>query len=73
MGIFNIKLPFINLGTLSCELIEGEFIKLENTKVKNLRGKDIVLISKCEVGSIEYSENVEVSSNSIVKNTTKVN
>ena len=73
MGIFNIKLPFINLGTLSCELIEGDFIKLENTKVNNLRGKDIVLISKCEVGNIEYSENVEVSSNSIVKNTTKVN
>lgn len=72
ISFFKIKLPWDGRGTFRGEVIEGDFIKLENTEVKDLRGKDISLISKCKIENIEYTDNLEVSSDSIVQNSTKI-
>ncbi|MGL5314280.1 MAG: polymer-forming cytoskeletal protein [Peptostreptococcaceae bacterium] len=61
-----------SLGRLNCETIEGDNIKLRNTKVNKLNGKDITLISKCEVENLEYTDSLEISSDSNVRNKVKV-
>ena len=61
-----------SLGKLHCDVIEGDNIKIRNTKVDKLNGKNITLISKCEVENLEYTDNLEISSDSRVRNKTKV-
>ncbi|MEF9992494.1 MAG: polymer-forming cytoskeletal protein [Romboutsia sp.] len=59
-------------GRLESDLIEGDFIELENSIVKDVRGKSIDLISKCKIENVEYNEKINVSKDSTVKNSIKV-
>lgn len=72
IGIWPFRISFGNRGTLKCDLIEGDNISLEKTTAKTIRGKNVSLLSKCEVGNIEYSDTVEISTDSTVKSSTKV-
>lgn len=70
--LLKLIMNFRGHGKLKSDLIEGDYIELENSIVKNLRGKSIELISNCEVGMVEYSEKINVSDDSIVKHSMKV-
>ena len=59
--IFNSK------GELTTELIEGDEIYLENTNAKIVRGNNITIGEGCNIGLVEYSGEINISSASIVK------
>lgn len=71
-GIFKYSIFLGRVGSFSCNLIEADTIDLENSRIKDIRGKDVKLINNCEVDYIEYIDMLEVSSNSTVKNSSKV-
>ncbi|MGL5642186.1 MAG: hypothetical protein ACRDDM_07955, partial [Paraclostridium sp.] len=52
--------------------IEGDYIKLENCDITNIRGKQVELISNCNIDNIEYTSNLNISKNSNVKNHVKI-
>jgi cytoskeletal protein CcmA (bactofilin family) len=45
---------------LHAQLIEGDEIYLEDTIAKTVRGKNVELGPGCEIGTVEYSENLRV-------------
>ena len=49
-------LGFGKKNGLSCDLIEADEIKLEYTRAKIVRGKQIQLVKACQVDTLEYSE-----------------
>lgn len=57
---------------LYASLIEGDDIKLENCEAKIVRGKNIKIGPNCKIDVIEYSESIEVDSNSKVIDTNKI-
>jgi cytoskeletal protein CcmA (bactofilin family) len=63
---------FNSRGELTTELIEGDEIYLENTNVKIVRGNHITIGEGCNIGLIEYSGEINVSSASIVKEQKKI-
>lgn len=70
-------LKFLSFASLSrkrfsCKTIESDYIKLENCDITNIRGKQVDLLSNCNVENIEYNQNLNISKNSAVKNHTKV-
>ena len=71
-GIFKPVTLFDKMGTLSCNLIEGDSIYLEKSNVKNIRGKEIKLINKCSVDNVEYNDVLEVSSDSTVLSSSRI-
>lgn len=72
ISFFKFKISWDARGSFKGDLIEGDFIKLENVVVKDVRGKDISLISNCEIDSIEYTESLDVSKDSTVGNISKL-
>jgi cytoskeletal protein CcmA (bactofilin family) len=64
------------ISTLNDELIvdsiEGNSIKLVNTKTKIVCGNDIIIGDGCEIDLIEYKNSLEVSENSIIKKSVKI-
>lgn len=67
-----IKIINIFLGKFKCNLIEGDIIELEDVLIKDIWGKSIFLVDNCDVVNIEYSDNLLVLDNFIVKNSIKV-
>ncbi|MCB2290228.1 polymer-forming cytoskeletal protein [Clostridium sp. CS001] len=65
-NIFNTK------GELTTELIEGDEIYLENTNAKIVRGNNVTIGDGCNIGLIEYSGEINISSESIVKEQKKI-
>jgi cytoskeletal protein CcmA (bactofilin family) len=63
---------FNSRGELTTVLIEGDEIYLENTNAKIVRGNKITIGDGCDIGLIEYSGEINVSSESIVKEQKKV-
>jgi cytoskeletal protein CcmA (bactofilin family) len=63
---------FNTKGELTTELIEGDEIYLENTNAKIVRGNNITIGDGCNIGLIEYSGEIKISSESIVKQQQKV-
>lgn len=63
---------FNTKGELSTELIEGDEIYLENTNAKIVRGNNITIGDGCNIGLIEYSGEIKISNESIVKQQQKV-
>lgn len=57
---------------LSVVTIEGDDIHLENTQAKIVRGRNIEIGPNCEIDLIEYTENLVINPNSIVKNQEKI-
>jgi cytoskeletal protein CcmA (bactofilin family) len=63
---------FNSRGELNTELIEGDEIFLENTNAKIVRGNHITIGEGCNIGLVEYSEGINISSTSIVKEQKKI-
>lgn len=56
-----------NRATLVVESIEGDSIRLQNTKAKIVRGNDVVIGDGCEISLIEYSGQCRIFGKSTVK------
>ena len=52
---------------LQVELIEGDVLNLEYTKANTVRGNQIVIGPGCEIGVVEYSGDLHISNDAIVK------
>jgi cytoskeletal protein CcmA (bactofilin family) len=63
---------FNSKGELTTELIEGNEIYLENTNAKIVRGNNVTIGEGCNIGLIEYSGEINISSESIVKEQKKI-
>lgn len=59
--------------TLKCGTIEGESIRLENTVCDTVRGKNVVIGPGCEIGLVEYSDELTVDPDSRVQRKEKMN
>ena len=59
--------------TLKCGTIEGERIRLENTTCDTVRGKKVVIGPGCEIGLVEYSDELTVDPDSRVQRKEKMN
>jgi cytoskeletal protein CcmA (bactofilin family) len=57
---------------LEVDVIEGDEINLEVTKAQLVRGKDIVIGSKCEIEKVEYSGSIRISSDAEVRQKIKI-
>ena len=58
---------FNSRGELTTELIEGDEIYIENTNAKIVRGNNVTIGDGCKIGLIEYRGEINISSESIVK------
>lgn len=47
-------------------VIEGDYIELENTQCSIVRGHDITILANCKIDKIEYTGTLNVNKNSIV-------
>ena len=70
-------LTFLSLSSIltksfKCSTIEGDYIKLKNCDITNIRGKQVDIISNCNIDNIEYTSNLNISKNSTVKNHVKI-
>lgn len=63
---------FSKKNSLSCDLIEADEIKLENTNAKIVRGKQIHLVKACQVDTLEYSEQYTKGEACEIREVTKV-
>ncbi|QCJ40703.1 polymer-forming cytoskeletal protein [Bacillus sp. S3] len=68
MGLFK---SFIQTQ-LETECIEGDKIELENTKAAVVRGNEITIGPKCEIGLVEYSGKLSVDKKAVVKESRKI-
>ncbi len=59
--------------TLKCGTIEGERIRLENTTCDTVRAKNVVIGPGCEIGLVEYSDELTVDPDSRVQRKEKMN
>jgi len=57
---------------LETELIEGDKIELENTKAAVVRGNQITIGANCEIGLVEYTDELSVDKKATVKDSRKV-
>ena len=48
-------------GFLTCDIIEGDKISLENTKCKIIRGHDITIGKGCEIEKVEYTGELKIT------------
>ncbi|AIY83121.1 MAG: hypothetical protein KIB43_04110 [Clostridium baratii] len=66
--LFGILFNQTKKGYVRCNLIEGDNIYLENTICDIIRGENITIGKGCTIGTIEYSNNLTVDKESIVRN-----
>ena len=59
-------------GKLVADSIEGDEIRLEDTKAKVVRGKNVVIGEGCEIDSVEYSNECIINHRSTVKEKKKI-
>jgi cytoskeletal protein CcmA (bactofilin family) len=57
---------------LIVDSIEGDEIRLEDTKAKTVRGKNVLIGDGCEIETLEYSEECRIAGRSTVKAKRKV-
>jgi cytoskeletal protein CcmA (bactofilin family) len=63
--------PFFNTR-LETELIEGDKINIENTTAKIVRGNHITIGENCEIGLVEYTDEISIDKKAIVGEYKKV-
>ena len=63
LWIFNYK----QKNQLTCNLIEGDNIEIENTRARVVRGKNIIVGKNCTIERIEYSGEFKLDEKSLVK------
>lgn len=61
-----------NYDGLTCVEIEGDEIDVEYTKAKIVRGCNVVIGDKCEIGKVEYSESIIASPSAKIREKVKV-
>lgn len=66
--LFGILFNQTKKGYVRCNLIEGDNIYLENTICDIIRGENITIGKGCTIGTIEYSNNLTVDKESILRN-----
>lgn len=66
------SLGYGSMGKLQCDIIEGDSIKIKNTKVNQLNGNSIDLISNCDINTIEYNDKLEIGCDCKVLKHTKI-
>ncbi|WP_419741489.1 polymer-forming cytoskeletal protein [Paraclostridium dentum] len=59
-GKVKFSLGYGSMGKLQCDIIEGDSIKIKNTRANQLNGNSIDLISNCDINIIEYNDNLEI-------------
>ncbi|MED3561718.1 polymer-forming cytoskeletal protein [Bacillus xiapuensis] len=57
---------------LNVEVIEGDTIHLENTKAEVVRGNHITIGQNCEIGFVEYRNELSIDPNAVVGENKKV-
>lgn len=60
------------VGILEVDLIEADDIYIENVNANCIRGKNIVIGSNCKIMQAEYTDEIEISKNSIVNKGVKI-
>lgn len=71
-------IPFTNIplskkeGFLSAKVIEGDDIYLENTTAEVVRGKKVKIGPGCQIGLVEYTNEMTHDSSSTIKTKTKI-
>jgi cytoskeletal protein CcmA (bactofilin family) len=63
--------PFFNTR-LETDLIEGDMIDIENTKAKIVRGNHVTIGENCEIGLVEYTDEISIDKKAIVGEFRKV-
>lgn len=72
-SLFRRLFRFLNSDPyLQTEVIEGDTIRLQNTKAKLVRGKDISIGENCEIGTVEYTGSLDVHPKATVQESVKV-
>ncbi len=61
-----------NGGYLETSLIEADRVEIENVKADMIRTIDAVIGDGCEIGTLEYSGEIEISENAKVDNIVKI-
>ncbi|MCE9675219.1 polymer-forming cytoskeletal protein [Paraclostridium bifermentans] len=59
-GKVKFSLGYGSMGKLQCDIIEGDSIKIKNTRANQLNGNSIDLISNCDINIIEYNYNLQI-------------
>ncbi|MBK1812480.1 polymer-forming cytoskeletal protein [Clostridium sp. YIM B02505] len=67
-----IRFASFSKSRLICDSIEGDNIYLEATKASIVRGKNITIGERCEIDTVEYSEDITILDGAIVKNQIKI-
>jgi cytoskeletal protein CcmA (bactofilin family) len=57
---------------LETDLIEGDFIELENTKARTVRGNHIIIGENCEVEFVEYKDSLRIDGNGRVNKSVQI-
>lgn len=69
----NSLLPFgKEAGTLAAKVIEGDDIYLENTKAEVVRGKTVKIGPGCQIGLIEFTQDLKEDPSSTIKTKRKM-
>ncbi|WP_042454604.1 polymer-forming cytoskeletal protein [Neobacillus dielmonensis] len=68
LGLFKSFLP----TQLEVDLIEGDEIEVENTKAAVIRGNHVTIGPKCQIGLVEYKEELTIDKKATVKEYRKV-
>jgi len=65
---------FTGKGTaeLRANVIEGDEVHLEDTTAETVRGKTVEIGPGCQIGTVEYSDKLDVHPNAEVKDRKKV-
>ena len=62
----------IHRGSLKAGTIEGDTVQLEYTKAEVVRGKNVTIGKKCEIGRVEYTGTLEILDGGKVKEQGKI-
>lgn len=69
----NSLLPFgKDAGSLTAKVIEGDDIYLENTKAAIVRGKQVKIGPGCQIGLVEYTNELTQDPSATIKTKTKI-
>ncbi|MBP3038493.1 polymer-forming cytoskeletal protein [Bacillaceae bacterium Marseille-Q3522] len=58
-------------ASLVTDLIEGDYVEIENTKAKTVRGNNVKIGQNCEIGLVEYLQSFDQDPEAVVKESRK--
>ncbi|MBC7093468.1 polymer-forming cytoskeletal protein [Candidatus Bipolaricaulota bacterium] len=72
INLAGLRLGRFATGSLTAETIEGDEVDLEATAAQIVRGKNVRIGPGCEIGTVEYSQSLQVHEEATVRNRVKV-